>query len=36
MQTPKLIGRLARDSSTELKSVSGRVRRLPGGLFVRR
>jgi serine/threonine-protein kinase len=33
MQTPKLIGRLARDTSTELKSVSGRVRRLPDDLL---
>jgi eukaryotic-like serine/threonine-protein kinase len=33
MPTPKLIGRLARDTSTEPKSVSGRVRRLPDDLL---
>ena len=33
MQTPKLIGRLARDTSTEPKSVSGRVRKLPDDLL---
>jgi len=33
MQTPKLIGRLARDTSPEPKSVSGRVRRLPDDLL---
>jgi eukaryotic-like serine/threonine-protein kinase len=33
MQTPKLIGRPARDTSTEPKSVSGRVRRLPDDLL---
>src|ERR687891_2594941 len=33
MPTPKLIGRLARDTSTEPKSVSGRVRKLPDDLL---
>ncbi len=33
MPTPKLIGRLARDTATELKSVSGRVRGLPDDLL---
>jgi tRNA A-37 threonylcarbamoyl transferase component Bud32 len=33
MPTPKLIGRLARDTATETKSVPGRVRRLPDDLL---
>jgi eukaryotic-like serine/threonine-protein kinase len=33
MPTPKLIGRLARDTSTEIKSISGRTRKLPDDLL---
>lgn len=33
MPTPKLIGRLTRDSSTELRSVAGRSHRLPDDLL---
>src|SRR5687768_4570252 len=33
MPTPKLIGRLTRDTSTEPRSTSGRVRRLPDDLL---
>ncbi len=33
MPTPKLIGHLTRDTSTELKSISGRIRKLPDDLL---
>ena len=33
MQTPKLIGRLARDTSSELRSTPGRPRQLPDDLL---
>src|SRR5687768_17254781 len=33
MQTPKLIGRLARDASTDLRTTPGRARQLPDDLL---